>query len=307
LTPALGPSIAWIDPLASAHPGAEAAHGRWGSPASLTLPLDDRGLLLADGLFETVLLEEGRAWLLPAHLERWQGSSALLGMAPPPGREQLEPLILEAVARSGIRSGALRLNWSRGSLASDPARSPSPARGIDLPAPGEAPPSHRFWLQLSPWRPCFEPVCLIVSRTERRNAHTLLSRCKGFAYAQAIQARREARSAGADDALLLSTAGGLCCGTAANLLVRRSGRWFTPPLASGCLPGVMRAQALDQALAEEASLEPEDLATGEAALLINSLGCRPVVALEGARLAAYAQPEALWRSLLEGPGSGPLG
>jgi branched-subunit amino acid aminotransferase/4-amino-4-deoxychorismate lyase len=162
-------------------------------------------------------------------------------------------------------------------------------------------------LQLSPWRPCFEPVRLIVSRTEQRNAHSLLSRCKTFAYGQAIQARREARRAGADDALLLSTAGGLCCGTTANLLVRRGGQWCTPPLASGCLPGVMRGRALALGLAEEASLQPEDLATGEAALLINSLGCRPVVALEGTRLAAHPQPEAFWRSLLGAPGPAPLG
>ena len=39
-------AIAWInDP---------APHGQWGSPNELTLPINERGLLLADGLFETV-------------------------------------------------------------------------------------------------------------------------------------------------------------------------------------------------------------------------------------------------------------
>lgn len=247
-----------------------------------------------------MLVEEGRACLLPEHLDRWQASAALLGMAPPPARERLEPLIGAAVARSGIRCGALRLNWSRGRL-------PGDARGIDLPPPGEPTPEHRFWLQLSPWQPCFAPLRLIVSRSERRNAHSLLSRCKGFAYGQAIQARREARRAGADDALLLSTAGDLCCGTTANLLVRRGGRWLTPPLASGCLPGVMRGRALALGLVEEASLEPEDLVTGEAALLINSLGCRPVVSLEGARLSVWAVPEDLWRHVLGASGPALLG
>jgi hypothetical protein len=36
---------------------------------------------------------------------------------------------------------------------------------------------------------------------ERRQATSLLSQCKTFAYGQAIQARREARSAGAEEAL----------------------------------------------------------------------------------------------------------
>jgi branched-subunit amino acid aminotransferase/4-amino-4-deoxychorismate lyase len=254
-----------------------------------------------------VLVEEGRARLLNEHLDRWAVSAELLGMAPPPGRQRLEPLIAEAVERSGIRSGALRLNWSRGRLAGDPAGGPSTIRGIDLPPPGEPTPEHRFWLQLSPCRPCFTPVRLIVSRGERRNPHSLLSRCKTFAYGQAIQARREARRAGADDALLLSTAGGLCCGTTANLLLRRGGRWFTPPLASGCLPGVMRGRALALGMVEEACLTPEDLRRGEGILLINSLGCRPVGALEGERIQADAELEGLWRQVLEVSGPAALG
>ena len=60
-------SVAWID-------------GQWGTAASLQLPLDDRALLLADGLFETVLIRNGAPQLLQEHLQRWSDSAALLGM-----------------------------------------------------------------------------------------------------------------------------------------------------------------------------------------------------------------------------------
>ena len=149
--PAAAPTaIAWID-------------GRWGSPAELGVPLQDRGLLLADGLFETVLIQAGQPLLLEAHLQRWQASAALLAMAPPPDAAQLEPLIGEAIERLGLgersgRCGALRLNWSRGCA----------GRGIAIPALPAAP--HRFWLQLSPHKPAFEPWRVIVSATERRSA-----------------------------------------------------------------------------------------------------------------------------------------
>lgn len=262
--------------------------GHWGAPGELGLPLDDRGLLLADGLFETVLVEEGEPVLLELHHERWQQGAALLGMAPPPALQQVQQLAGEAVARSGIRSGALRLNWSRG----------SGGRGLELPPAGA---SGRFWLQLTACSPLFTPVRVIVSPTERRCASSLLSRVKTFAYGPAIQARRQARAAGADDALLESTAGGLCCGTAANLLLHLGERWLTPPLASGCLPGVMRGRLLAAGLAEEMTLPLELLAgEGAAALLINSLGCRPIQACDGRPLAALdpAQAETLWRSLL---------
>jgi len=278
-------SIAWIgDPRA---PG----EGQWGEPAGLSVPLDDRGLLLADGLFETLLLEGGQIRLLDEHLERWRQGAALLDLPPPPAAGPLRELVAEAVARSGIRSGALRLNGSRGSAA---------GRGLDLPPPAAHRP--RFWLQLSAMQPAFTPLAAIISRRERRNPASLLSRCKTFAYGAQVQARREAREAGADEALMLATSGELSCGAAANLLLRRGGRWLTPPLSSGCLPGVMRGRALALGWLQEAPLAPSDMAEAEAVLLINSLGCRPLRrcdALELPDLAAEAA-ETLFRSLLAG-------
>ena len=332
--PALAPSpepgqaasqpIAWIG-----DPSQPQERGQWGRPDQLSLPLDDRGLTLADGLFETVLVDQGQARLLDAHLERWHRSAALLGMEPPPSQQVLEPLITAALERSQTASGALRLNWSRGS---------APARGIDLPAEGEPPLRHRFWLQFTPLQPSFRPVTVWISQLERRQGASLLSQCKTFAYGQAIQARREARRAGAEEALLLGTAGELCCGATANLLVLMGGTWLTPPLTSGCLPGVMRARALALGLAREANLDPAQLlqpsndpSTGSgtgsgthavkdsandsakdsvtAALLLNSLGCRPIWAVNGQVLGpagqaqgdpgwASSRAESFWRSLL---------
>ena len=66
-------AIAWID-----DPRGE---GRWAAPAELTIPLDDRGLLLGEGVFETVLVERGRPRLLGEHLERWRaGGNRGLGL-----------------------------------------------------------------------------------------------------------------------------------------------------------------------------------------------------------------------------------
>ena len=283
--------IAWL--------GDGTGQGRWGTPQTLTLPISDRGLLLADGLFETLLVEAGKAWLLEEHLARWQSSAALLGLPPPPGAATVQPLIAAAIERSGIgtalgSSGALRLNWSRGS-----GDRSSTSRGIDL--AGNDEPS--FWLQLSAIEPCFAPLRVIVSPTETRSATSLLSRCKSFAYGASIQARRQARAAGADDALLPSSAGGLCCGTTANLLVWRGGSWITPPLSSGCLPGVMRRRGLERGLVAEALIGEQDLLGAGAAWLINSLSCRPISHLGAVPLASSGQqpgqqPERFWRQLL---------
>jgi branched-subunit amino acid aminotransferase/4-amino-4-deoxychorismate lyase len=248
-------SIAWI------HQGGDHDHGCWGAPSALQLPADARGLLLAEGVFETVLVLDGQPQLLAAHLQRWQRGAAVLGLAPPPPAAVINPLLQQAIARSGIDTGALRLNWCRGS---------SP-RGL---APAES--GALFWLQLSAMAPSFEPLTVIISPSEQRLATSLLSHCKSFGYGNALIARRQASAAGADDALLTSSAGGLCCGTAANLLVQGNDGWLTPPLDSGCLPGTMRQQAIARGLARERPISPADLLASQGALLLNSLSCRPI-------------------------------
>ena len=280
-------SLAWFGrPIPpSAAQGGGIPRGQWGSPDRLRLPLDDRGLLLADGLFETVLVARGQPCLLADHLRRWRQGAALLGLPEPPVEEALSPLIAEAIRRGGIPWGALRLNWSRG----------GGGRGLDLPAPPAEPLEPRFWLQLTAWRPTFSPVRVVVSQTERRHPSNVASRCKTFAYGWAVQARREARAAGVDDALVRNTAGELCCATTANLVLQRGGLWFTPPTTSGCLPGVMRGRALALGLVQEAPLAPEALEEAEAALLLNSLDCRPL-RLPGpaGREPAVAAAKGLW-------------
>ena len=259
-------AIAWID-----EPG---PHGQWGSPNELTLPINERGLLLADGVFETVLILEGQPRLLAEHLGRWQHSADLLGLAEPPAPPTVEPLIQGAISRGGIGTGALRLNWSRGS-----AGSGSSSRGIAIP-PAEASRHHRFWLQLNPHQPNFDPVRVIVSPTERRCATSLLSQCKTFAYGPSIQARRQAQAAGADDALLPSSNGELSCGTTTNL------------------PGIMRQRALVLGVAQEQPIDEAALMDSPGALLINSLGCRAISHLGPRALPIAPDAEALWRSLL---------
>ena len=262
----------------------------WGQPAELALPLSDRGLQLADGLFETMLIHHNRPCLFDAHLRRWERSCELLGMAPPPKRAWLEPLIQKAIHRLGLvqGEGALRLNWSRGD---------GNQRGIGLDHNAADPSRHRFWMTLQTHTPTFGSVRTWISCHEYRQASSLMSRCKTFSYGQSIQVRREAEQRGAEDGLMLSTNGTLCCGSSANLVVQRHGEWLTPPISDGCLPGVMRGEALKQGLLKEQSLSAEPQ-PGDQWLLINSLGCRTISQVNGEPLTNRGNGETLWRSLL---------
>lgn len=74
----------------------------------------------------------------------------------------------------------------------------------------------------------------------------------------------------ADDVVLVNPDGKVTETTVANLAVRQGGRWYTPPVSDGCLPGVGRAIALEQGDVEERSLTVTDLQTADAISLISS-------------------------------------
>jgi branched-subunit amino acid aminotransferase/4-amino-4-deoxychorismate lyase len=74
------------------------------------IPLDDRGLLLGDGLFETMLAVDGAIPAIAAHLDRMAAGCAILGL-PALDRESARALCLAAPLASDLASGraAVRL------------------------------------------------------------------------------------------------------------------------------------------------------------------------------------------------------
>jgi para-aminobenzoate synthetase/4-amino-4-deoxychorismate lyase len=84
---------------------------------------------------------------------------------------------------------------------------------------------------------------------------------------------RAAEAEGAFDMLFFDAAGRLVEGGRSNVFVRSGGRWSTPPLADGALPGVMRALLLaDPAWgARECSLTREDVLRADALMVCNAL------------------------------------
>jgi len=87
------------------------------------------------------------------------------------------------------------------------------------------------------------------------------------------KAWQQAEALGGFDAIFVNTRGELTEGGRSNLFVKLAGRWWTPPLASGVLPGVMRAVLLEdpQWAATERVLLPKDLDAAEALVVSNAL------------------------------------
>ncbi len=74
-----------------------------------------------------------------------------------------------------------------------------------------------------------------------------------------------------DDTLIVNTADEVVETTVANVLYRRGDRWFTPPLASGCLDGVGRRALLDAGEIGERVLLLSELASCDELQVVSSL------------------------------------
>jgi D-alanine transaminase len=78
-----------------------------------TVPVEDRGLLFADGIYEVVRTYKGKLFALEPHLDRLERSAAIMRLPIPP-REEIRSAMEECVRRSGLPEAAIYLQITRG-------------------------------------------------------------------------------------------------------------------------------------------------------------------------------------------------
>jgi para-aminobenzoate synthetase/4-amino-4-deoxychorismate lyase len=83
--------------------------------------------------------------------------------------------------------------------------------------------------------------------------------------------RRRERRPDVDDVIMLNTRGELTEVTRATLALKLDGQWWTPPLESGCLPGVERARLLEAGRLQERVLRLADLDQANGIAVLSSL------------------------------------
>lgn len=255
------------------------------------IALDDRGFTLGHGLFETVLWEANALAHWDAHVERMVRGCRVLRL-PLPNAEDMRRAALVALDAAGspIRA-AVRLNWSAGSGARglDPPDDPQPrltaiATASALPKGGVA----------------------LATAKVRRNDRSPAARLKSLSYLDNVLARAEARDAGAEEALMLNTAGEVACAAAANVFWVRHDEVFTPSLECGVLDGIMRREVIAACHAlglplQEVFTNPGRI-SGAPMFITNSLiGVRPVASLDGRELPASPLVAAIVKAVNRAP------
>ncbi len=132
--------------------------------------------------------------------------------------------------------------------------------------------------------PLTGPVRLLVS-PQPMEAGDLFLLHKTTLRATYDAAWRSAEAQGAFDMLFTNTRGELTEGARSSVFVKLDGRWYTPPLDAGVLPGVMRAVLLDDPAwnAAERPLTIANLHAAQAIVVCNALrGVLPAVMSDAA-------------------------
>ncbi|MBI4294891.1 MAG: aminotransferase class IV [Chloroflexi bacterium] len=224
----------------------------------------DHGFLYGYGLFETMRAYGGRVFRLGLHLERLQRSARFLGLALE-GLE-LEKAVVDTLRANGLADARLRLTVSagEGQAIPDPATCRGPT--VLVTATSYQPPSPQSYQ--SGWTAITSSIC--------RNSRSPLCQMKGIAYIDSVLARRQARAAGADEALLLNEKGLLAEASTSNLFLVEGSLLLTPRDEDGALAGITRAAVfeLSPALglsAAQASLMPSGLAAASEVFVTSSL------------------------------------
>jgi para-aminobenzoate synthetase / 4-amino-4-deoxychorismate lyase len=104
-----------------------------------------------------------------------------------------------------------------------------------------------------------------------RSADDPLLRHKTTSREDYDRAWHEAEAQGAFDMLFFNERGELTEGGRSNVFVKLNGRWSTPPLDAGLLPGVMRGVLIEELDAEERTLTRADLDRAESLMICNAL------------------------------------
>lgn len=216
----------------------------------------DHGFTVGDGVFETMRTAvdaRGRvvAFARDRHVARLARSASGLGL-PRPNAEAVRQAIDEVCAANPElrQGGRIRVTYTSGVGPPGSAR-PGGAATLVVTASTSPPWPATARVALSPWP---------------RNERSPLVGLKTTSYAENVVALARARQLGADEAVMANLAGDLCEATGSNVLLVVGAQVATPPLSSGCLPGITRELLLQWA--SRAGIEIAEVAHPLARLMV---------------------------------------
>jgi 4-amino-4-deoxychorismate lyase len=248
---------------------------------SAILRADDLGAIRGDGIFESMHVRDGQAWLLDRHLDRMASSAARMELDLP-DRGALADLVKQAVAAwPGEVEAAIRLVCTRG-----PESTPGSPTVFAMitPVPDSQRQARRTGLAVV-------TASLGFPADLRTSAPWLLGGAKTLSYAVNMASVRWAKAAGADDVLWISSDGyALEAPTSSLVWLEGTELCTVPAVSTGILAGTTARWLLDHAgylgwSTAERMITPAGLGGADSVWLTSSVrGPAPIRSLDGTPL-----------------------
>ena len=220
---------AWID-------------GRLVPIAEARVSVLDHGLVVGDGVFETLRVYGGVPFAWTRHLDRLRVSAEGLGLELP-DVDELRAASDAVLRANDLAEARLRITVTGGLAPPGSGRGTGPTSAFVLASPIE-PAAPSVDVVITPWT---------------RNEHSAVAGLKTISYAANVRALAYARERGAGEAIFANTQGNLCEATGSNVFLVRDGVLVTPPASAGCLLGVTRALLLELGAAAGIPTEERDV------------------------------------------------
>lgn len=270
--------------------------GTLADPDRPLIRVDDLGLMRGDGIFETILVVDGRPRELGPHLDRLARSAAMLDL-PAPDRAAWERVAALVLANwTGGPELALKLVYTRGVEGGD-----------------GTPTGYAMAMDIGPAVLRQRAAGLAAVTLERgiepgaaERAPWLLLGAKSLSYAVNMAALREAARRGADEVIFTETGDSVLEGPTSSVVVAKGRTLRTPPAQLGILPGTTQAALFRAAERAGWSVKVEpvrvaELHDADAVALVSSVRrITRVHTLDGAALpdssAVHAELTALYES-----------
>lgn len=266
------------------------------------VPIEDRGLLFADGVYEVIRYYGGRPFELEAHLQRLKASASRIRIELPEPTDQIGARAGELVRQNGLAEAKVYIQVTRGPAPRDHAFPAHPRPTLFMTA---------------------RPVVLRPEAEVRRGATAItvpdrrweMCDVKSIGLLPNVLARQEAKEAGAFEGLFIRN-GVVTEGTGSNVFAVVADTVFTHPEGPYILSGVTRRVAIERIRRrgwrlELAGLRPEELyAANEVFLTGTTSEVTPLVAIDGrpigegrpgpVALSLYADFQAIAQAVREG-------